>query len=98
MGTKMLGRGRAFFALFAAALTLAAAAALWPADAEAQCALCRTAVQNGDGTARTMNLAILVLLIPPVAIFCSIFGIAYKKIKKDEERMENGKRGMENDD
>ena len=79
---------RACVALFVAALMLAALAAFWPPVAEAQCALCRTAVQNGDGTARTMNLAILVLLIPPVAIFCSIFGIAYKKIKKDEDNRE----------
>ena len=35
-----------------------------------------------------MNLAILVLLIPPVAIFCSIFGVAYKKIKKDDKDSE----------
>jgi hypothetical protein len=79
---------RALYVLFVAALMLATLAALWPAEAQAQCALCRTAVQNGDGTARTMNLAILVLLIPPVAIFCSIFGIAYKKIKKDDEEGE----------
>jgi hypothetical protein len=81
----MSRRERAIFVLFIAALMLTASIALWPESAQAQCALCRTAVQTGDGTARTMNLAILVLLIPPVAIFCSIFGIAYKKIKKDEE-------------
>lgn len=85
----MAGRGRALYVLFVAGLITAALAVLsWPADATAQCALCRTALQNGDGTARTMNLAILVLLIPPVAIFCSIFGIAYKKIKKDDEKGE----------
>jgi heme/copper-type cytochrome/quinol oxidase subunit 2 len=62
-------------------------AALWgcPAPARAQCPLCRSAVQQaGDTTARTMNLAILVLLIPPVSIFCTIFAVAYKKRKGDE--------------
>ncbi|HYH86856.1 MAG TPA: hypothetical protein VEX60_15495 [Pyrinomonadaceae bacterium] len=79
---------RALFVLFAVMLAATTLAVLLPADAQAQCALCRTGLQNGDGTARTMNLAILVLLIPPVAIFCSIFGVAYKKIKKDDKEGE----------
>ena len=32
-----------------------------------------------------MNLAILVLLVPPVTIFCSIFAVAYRKRKGDGE-------------
>jgi hypothetical protein len=68
----------------AAALALAALWA-WPAAALAQCPLCRSALQaEGDGTARTMNLAILVLLIPPVSIFCTIFAVAYRKRKGDD--------------
>ena len=71
--------------VFAAALALAALAAVWPESALAQCPLCRSALQNaGDTTARTMNLAIVVLLIPPVSIFCAIFAVAYKKSKGDE--------------
>ena len=69
-----------------ASLTVAAAAAAWPAAALAQCPLCRSAVeQAGDQTARTINLAIVVLLIPPVSIFCAIFAVAYKKSKGDED-------------
>jgi hypothetical protein len=34
---------------------------------------------GGEATARTMNLGIIVLLIPPVAIFCTIFAVAYRK-------------------
>ena len=50
-----------------------------PAPARAQCPLCRSALQQSDdATARTMNLAILVLLIPPVSIFCTIFAVAYR--------------------
>ena len=54
----------------AAAAALAALAAVWPETALAQCPLCRSAVeQAGEQTARTINLAIVVLLIPPVSIF-----------------------------
>ena len=78
---------RKFRMAAAAALVLAA---LWggPDEARAQCPLCRTAVQQaGDTTARTMNLAILVLLVPPVSIFCTIFVVAYRKRNgEDEER------------
>jgi heme/copper-type cytochrome/quinol oxidase subunit 2 len=76
---------RQFGRAAAAALVLAA---LWacPAAARAQCPLCRSAVQQADdATARTMNLAILVLLIPPVSIFCTIFAVAYKKRKGDDD-------------
>ena len=73
--------------MLAAAVALAAAAAmLWAADGQAQCALCRTAVEGaGRSAARAMNLGILVLLVPPVAIFCAIFAIAYKKGKGSSE-------------
>jgi heme/copper-type cytochrome/quinol oxidase subunit 2 len=71
---------------FAAVLTLAAAALAWPASALAQCPLCRSALQHaGDQTAHTMNLAIVVLLIPPVSIFCTIFAVAYRKSKEGDE-------------
>jgi heme/copper-type cytochrome/quinol oxidase subunit 2 len=64
--------------LFAAAL--AALAAAWPEAALAQCPLCRSAVeQAGEQTARAINLAIVVLLVPPVSIFCAIFAVAYKR-------------------
>jgi hypothetical protein len=71
---------------FVAAFVLCALAALAPAAASAQCPLCRSGLeQGGDKTARTMNLAILVLLIPPVSIFCTIFAVAYKKRKGDDD-------------
>ncbi|HEY9403542.1 MAG TPA: hypothetical protein VIQ24_12835 [Pyrinomonadaceae bacterium] len=61
-------------------LALVAAAALWLApDAFAQCAMCKATAANLDSvSARTLNLATLILLCPPVAIFCAIFVIAYK--------------------
>ncbi len=69
-------------------LTLAAAAllALAATGAEAQCALCRAGLEKaGEQTARALNLGILVLLIPPVAIFCTIFVAAYRKARDDEK-------------
>ena len=57
--------------------------ALCPAEsALAQCPMCRTgAMSAGAGAMRALNLGILVLLIPPVGIFCSIFVIALKNRK-----------------
>jgi hypothetical protein len=49
--------------------------------ASAQCPLCRLAIENSSQAAlmsRGLNLAIVVLLIPPVTIFCFIFFLAFK--------------------
>lgn len=53
---------------------------LLPSSVFAQCAMCRTALNSPGGAAlaRSLNLGIVVLLIPPVAIFCAIFFNAYK--------------------
>lgn len=73
------------------AVALAALAAAWPETALAQCPLCRSAVQQaGEQTARTINLAILVLLIPPVSIFCTIFAVVYRKAKDGDEEQNRG--------
>ena len=48
------------------------------APAAAQCAMCRASVQNNAGLARGLNLAVLVLLVPPVTMFCSIIIVAYR--------------------
>ena len=57
---------------------------------DAQCALCKRAVEGGGGAqfARPLNLAILILLVPPVTIFCSIFVVAYKHRKGRDENSE----------
>jgi hypothetical protein len=82
----MFRRRHAFFIFVVAALLLVALSALLPEAAYAQCPLCRAGLMNGgERTARTMNFAIIVLLIPPVSIFCSFFVVAYKKIKKDDK-------------
>jgi hypothetical protein len=53
---------------------------LLSAPADAQCSMCR-AVLSGSNNARFMrnfNIGVLVLLIPPVTIFCSIFVVLRK--------------------
>jgi len=59
------------------------------APAGAQCAMCRSSVQNAVFV-RGLNLGVLVLLTPPIAIFCSIFIVAYRHRKggADEETKE----------
>ena len=46
----------------------------------AQCGMCKTALAGSNNALfiRNFNLGVLVLLIPPVTIFCSIF-IALKR-------------------
>ena len=69
--------GKAAFASLLAAVIF-----IWRgADALAQCALCRTSVENSDGAtsaATAFNFAVLLLLTPPVVIFCAVFYLAYK--------------------
>ncbi|HEV2762140.1 MAG TPA: hypothetical protein VGV38_04020 [Pyrinomonadaceae bacterium] len=67
--------------LLAAALVAAAALAL-PESAEAQCALCKlSAASGGPRAVRALAVGVVVLLVPPVAIFCSIFVVAYRRGK-----------------
>jgi hypothetical protein len=44
-------------------------------DVEAQCSMCRASLTNPANArlVRGLNMGVLVLLIPPVTIFCSIF-------------------------
>jgi len=44
-------------------------------DVEAQCSMCRASLTNPENArlVRGLNMGVLVLLIPPVTIFCSIF-------------------------
>ena len=81
-------RARRSMALRLAALIAAGLALvlLAPAGADAQCAMCKSALQGaGDQAARAINSGMLVLLIPPVAIFCSLFAVFIKYKNDDEE-------------
>jgi len=54
-----------------------------------QCSMCRSALAGSSNAffVRNFNIGVLVLLVPPVTIFCSIF-LALKRYKKgdDEEQ------------
>ena len=71
---------------FLAASIVVVALLVWSAPALAQCAMCKEALANsaeGAATAKQFNLAILVLLLPPVVMFFGIFGMIYRSGKKD---------------
>lgn len=76
-------------------LLATAVAALTAAEpALAQCAMCRTAVGGSKAAAKlaeSLNFAVIVLLIPPVLIFCAIFFAAFRSRRaKDARAAETG--------
>ena len=48
--------------------------------ADAQCSMCRAGLSNAANSRfiRNFNIGVLVLLVPPVTIFCSIFIVLRK--------------------
>ena len=65
-----------FVAVLVAVVLLAAA----PADF-AQCAMCRASLTGSNNATfiRNLNIGVLVLLVPPVTIFCSIFVVLKRR-------------------
>jgi len=62
-----------------------AAVLLFFVPAGAQCSMCRTALSGSNSAfIRNFNIGVLVLLIPPVTIFCSIF-VALKRYRGPKE-------------
>ena len=62
-------------------VVMVAAVVLWlAAPADAQCAMCRAVLTGSRDPKlmRSLNIGVLVLLIPPVTIFCSIFVVLRK--------------------
>jgi len=71
---------RTFKIAFVAASIIAALLVL-SQPVMAQCALCKNAVTGSPEAARlsqSLNFGIIILLIPPVLIFCGVFAIAYR--------------------
>jgi hypothetical protein len=57
-----------------------------------QCAMCKAAVENaknGAALVRRLNLGIVVLLVPPVAMFCGLFSLAYRHRNNSEDDGQN---------
>jgi hypothetical protein len=70
--------------LFVGLMMAVAVIGLMCMPALAQCPLCKLAVENstqGKAMGRGLNMGILVLLIPPVTVFCTIFVVAMKHRK-----------------
>ncbi|HEX8137685.1 MAG TPA: hypothetical protein VF544_08855 [Pyrinomonadaceae bacterium] len=58
------------------------------APALAQCAMCKAAVANSAEAGRAasgMNLGVLVLLVPPVLLFCAFIVVLYRYRKAPDE-------------
>lgn len=45
----------------------------------AQCVMCRASLGNNSAFVRNLNIGVLVLLVPPVTIFCTIFILAIRQ-------------------
>ena len=56
-------------------------------DASAQCAMCRAALAGSNNAffIRNFNIGVLVLLVPPVTMFCSIF-VVLKRYHREDQR------------
>jgi len=64
-------------------LALAAACLLLVSDsALAQCVMCRASIGTNSSFIRNFNIGVLVLLVPPVTIFCTIFILAFRYRKQ----------------
>jgi len=70
-------------------LCVAAAIALLlvASSASAQCSMCRAALAGSNNAffIRNFNIGVLVLLVPPVTMFCSIF-VALKRYHREDQR------------
>jgi hypothetical protein len=77
--------------LWLAVVACAAAVAVLLAagqDVSAQCAMCRSALAGAPEAAKLsarINFGVLVLLVPPVAIFCGIFYAVFRQRKSPDE-------------
>lgn len=52
-----------------------------------QCSMCRSALAGSSNAffVRNFNIGVLVLLVPPVTIFCSIFVVLKRYKRADQE-------------
>ena len=75
-------RALKYIAVVALAAWLAMA---WEPAALAQCAMCRASLAGSNASfIRNLNIGVLVLLVPPVTIFCSIFVVLKRRGTRDD--------------
>jgi hypothetical protein len=79
-------------------LSLAAAIAvlLLASPSSAQCSMCRAALAGSNNAffIRNFNIGVLVLLVPPVTMFCSIF-VVLKRYHRDDQGADSEDEGKE---
>jgi len=63
------------------AIVVALVLALSSESALAQCVMCRASIGGNSAFVRNLNIGVLVLLVPPVFIFCTIFVLAFRQRK-----------------
>jgi hypothetical protein len=68
-------------------VAVAMASLLLASPASAQCAMCRAALAGSNNAffIRNFNIGVLVLLVPPVTMFCAIF-VVLKRYHRDDQR------------
>ena len=66
---------------------------LWSDPAFAQCSMCKAVLSNARDPRfiKNYNLGVLVLLLPPVTIFCSIFVVLRRHKGEAEQQAETDK-------
>jgi heme/copper-type cytochrome/quinol oxidase subunit 2 len=69
-------------------IAVTAVVLLLGAPAFGQCSMCRAALAGSNNAffIRNFNIGVLVLLVPPVTIFCSIFVVLKRYKTTDDER------------
>jgi len=89
---KTLRKGRVFLVV---GLALIAVLALESAGLT-QCAMCRASLagSNNPFFIRNFNIGVLVLLTPPVAIFCSIFVVLKRHRTPENEESDSDTTGV----
>ena len=63
------------------AICFALVLALSAESVVAQCVMCRASIGGNSAFVRNLNIGVLVLLVPPVSIFCTIFVLAFRQRK-----------------
>ena len=77
----MLGKANRPARLILIALAIAAVCAVFAESTPAQCVMCRASLSGNSSFVRNLNIGVLVLLVPPVSIFCTIFFLAFRHRK-----------------
>ena len=77
----MTGKAHRIVRLTLIGLAMASVCALFSESTLAQCVMCRASLGGNDNFARHLNIGTLVLLVPPVTIFCAIFFLAFRHRK-----------------